>query len=308
MNSKAASAATSGAEFRAGGTDLSERRRSGVSFGPLIDLVRSPGTPDIEWQANGAARISAFASIAALAADPKLGKAYPGVAAAAAGVATPQVRHVATLGGNLAQRSRCWYYRDPQIACLKKGGATCPAREGNHIYGVAFDLGPCVAPHASTMAAALMAYDATVKTSSRQRASIEQLLGDGSSGSADNTLEPGEIIESIELGVPTANERALYRRALTRSYAEWPLVEVVVRAVIEDGRFKLVRIVSGAIAPVPLRLHAAEAAAQGAMANTTTIAEAVAQSTLHAKPLAMTRYKLDLLQGLVRDLLERIST
>jgi xanthine dehydrogenase YagS FAD-binding subunit len=307
MNGKAASAATSGTEFRAGGTDLSERRRSGVSFGPLIDLVRSPGTPDIDWQANGAARISAFASIAALAADPRFGKAYPGVAAAAGDLATPQVRHVATLGGNLAQRSRCWYYRDPQIACLKKGGGTCPAREGNHIYGVAFDLGPCVAPHASTMAAALMAYDATVKTSSRQRASIEQLLGDGSSGSADNTLEPGEIIESIELSAPIANERALYRRAISRSYAEWPLVEVVVRAVIEDGRFKLVRIVSGAIAPVPLRLQAAEAAAQGAMANATTIAEAVAQSTLNAKPLAMTRYKLDLLQGLVRDLLERIS-
>jgi xanthine dehydrogenase YagS FAD-binding subunit len=307
MNSKAASAAMSGAEFRAAGTDLSERRRSGVSRGPLIDLVRPSGMPDIEWDASGAARISAFASIAAIASDPKLGEAYPGLAAAAAGVATPQVRHVATLGGNLAQRSRCWYYRDPQIACLKKGGAACPARQGNHLHGVAFDLGPCVAPHPSTMAAALMAYDATVKTTFRQRATIEQLLGDGSNGSADNTLAPGEIIESIELGAPVVNERALYRRAISRSYAEWPLVEVVVRAVVEDRTFKLVRIVSGAIAPVPVRLQAAESAAQGAMVNPTTIAKAVAQSTLGAKPLAMTGYKLDLLQGLVRDLLERLS-
>jgi xanthine dehydrogenase YagS FAD-binding subunit len=307
MNSGTSGAATSRAEFRAAGTDLSERRRSGLSRGPMIDLIRSSGTRDIEWEESGAARISAFASIAAIAADPKLGAAYPGLVAAAAGLATPQVRHVATLGGNLAQRSRCWYYRDPQIACLKKGGAVCPAREGNHLYGVAFDLGPCVAPHASTMAAALMAYEAAVTTNLRQRLVIEQLLGDGTDGGADNTLAPGEIIESIELGIPLANERALYQRAISRSHAEWPLVEVVVRAVVEDGSFKLVRMVSGAVAPVPLRLHAAESAAQGAVVNTTTIARAVALSTLGAKPLPKTGYKLDLLRGLVRDLLERIA-
>jgi xanthine dehydrogenase YagS FAD-binding subunit len=305
MNSNAISAAA--AEFRAAGTDLSERRRSGVSRGPLVDLVRPSGTPDIAWDASGAARISAFASIATIAADAKLGAAYPGLTAAAAGLATPQVRHVATLGGNLAQRSRCWYYRDPQIDCLKKGGSACPAREGNHLYGVAFDLGPCVAPHPSTIAAALMAYGATVTTSSRQRLAIEQLLGTGTNGRADNALGSGEVIESIELGAPVENERALYRRAISRSYAEWPLVEVVVRAVVADGTFKFVRIVSGAIAPVPLRLVAAESAAQGAAANATTIAKAVAQTTLGAKPLAMTGYKLDLLRGLVRDLLERVS-
>jgi xanthine dehydrogenase YagS FAD-binding subunit len=307
MNNGSAPATAQPAEFRAAGTDLSERRRSGVSRGPLVDLVRPSGVSDIAWDANGAARISTFASIAAMAADPKLGAAYPGLTAAAEGLATPQIRHVATLGGNLAQRSRCWYYRDPHIACLKKGGAACPAREGNHLYGVAFDLGPCVAPHPSTMGAALLAYDATVTTNLRPGLTIGQLLGDGSNGGADHALAPGEIIESIELGIPVANERALYRRAISRSYAEWPLVEVVVRAVIADGAFKLVRIAAGGIAPVPLRLAAAEAAAQGAAVNAATIANAVAQSTLGAKPLAMTCYKLDLLRGLVQDLLERVS-
>ena len=108
-----------------------------------------------------------------------------------------------------------------------------------------------------------------------------QLLGDGSNGSADNALAPGEIIESIELGIPVADERAFYRRAISRSYAEWPLVEVVVRAVIADGAFKLVRIVSGAIAPVPIRLLAAESAAQGAAVNAATIAKAVC--AIHAR-------------------------
>jgi len=303
MNTSTASAAAQRAEFRAAGTDLSERRRSGVSRGPLVDLVRPAGIPDVTWDASGAARISAFASIAAIAADPQLNAAYPGLTAAAEGLATPQIRHVATLGGNLAQRSRCWYYRDPHIACLKKGGTTCPAREGNHLYGVAFDLGPCVAPHPSTLAAALLAYDATVTTNLRQRLTIAQLLGDGSNGGADHALTPGEIIESIELGNPVANERALYRRAISRSYAEWPLVEVVVRAVIAEGAFKLVRIVAGGVAPVPLRLAATESAAQGAAVNVATIAKAATQSTLGAKPLAMTTYKLDLLKRLVQDLL-----
>jgi xanthine dehydrogenase YagS FAD-binding subunit len=294
-------------EFRAAGTDLSERRRSGLSRGNIVDLARPSGSRDVEWDADGAARISAFATISAIAADPKLGAAYPGLTAAAAGLATPQVRHVATIGGNLAQRSRCWYYRDPHISCLKKGGSVCPAREGNHLYGVAFDLGPCVAPHPSTLAAALMAYEATVTTNLRPRLAINQLLGDGSNGSADHALQPGEIVESIELGAPVANERALYRRAISRSHAEWPLAEIVLRAVITDRTFKLVRIVAGGVAPVPLRLADAESAAQGAAANAATIADAVARSTGGAKPLPMTGYKLDLLRGLLRDLLERIS-
>jgi xanthine dehydrogenase YagS FAD-binding subunit len=294
-------------EFRAAGTDLSERRRSGLSRGNIVDLARPSGSRDVEWDADGAARISAFATISEIAADPKLGAAYPGLTAAAAGLATPQVRHVATIGGNLAQRSRCWYYRDPHISCLKKGGSVCPAREGNHLYGVAFDLGPCVAPHPSTLAAALMAYEATVTTNLRPRLAINQLLGDGSNGSADHALQPGEIVESIELGAPVANERALYRRAISRSHAEWPLAEIVLRAVITDQTFKLVRIVAGGVAPVPLRLADAESAAQGAAANAATIADAVARSTGGAKPLPMTGYKLDLLRGLLRDLLERIS-
>ena len=215
----AATPAAPSAEFRAAGTDLSERRRSGVSHGPLVDLVRPTGTQDIVWAEDGGAQISAFATIAALAADARLAAAYPGLTAAAAGLATPQIRHVATLGGNLAQRSRCWYFRDPHIPCLKKGGDGCPARDGNHLYSVAFDLGPCVAPHPSTMAAALLAHDASIVTNRRRNIGIKDTLGDGSNGSADNCLEPGEIIERIDLGIPVTVERALYRRAISRSYA-----------------------------------------------------------------------------------------
>lgn len=294
-------------EFRAAGTDLSERRRSGLSCGSIIDLTASPDTIGVAWGADGAARIGALTAIAAIASDARLAQAYPGVAAAAQGLATPQIRHMATLGGNLAQRSRCWYFRNPQIACLKKGGSDCPARAGNHLYHVAFDLGPCVAPHPSTMAMALLAYDAKIVTDRRSGLSITDLLGDGSNGAADNLLAPGEQIERIELPAPLAGERALYKRAISRTHAEWPLVEICVRAVIEGGVFREVHITAGGIAPVPLRLAASAAALQGKPANAATIAHAAELATAGAKPLTMTGYKLDLLTGLVRDLVERIA-
>jgi xanthine dehydrogenase YagS FAD-binding subunit len=296
---------TLAAEFRAAGTDLSERRRSGVSKGPLIDIA-SAGDRAIEWGADGAAVIGAFTTIAAIVGDARIADAYPGLAAAAEGVATPQIRHLATLGGNLAQRSRCWYFRNPHIDCLKKGGSDCPARAGNHLYGVAFDLGPCVAPHPSTMAAALSAYDASIVTNRRGGLSIADLLGDGTNGHADHLLQPGEMIKSVALKTPLRGERAAYQRAISRSYADWPLVEICARAVVTDGVFEFVRLAAGGIAPVPLRLSASEAALQGKPATPAAIADAARQATAGAKPLPMTGYKLDLLLGLVRDVLEQL--
>jgi xanthine dehydrogenase YagS FAD-binding subunit len=261
----------------------------------------------MHWGDDGSLRIGAFTTIAAIAADARVAAAYPGIAASALGLATPQIRHLATLGGNLAQRSRCWYFRNPHIACLKKGGSDCPARSGNHLYHAAFDLGPCVAPHPSTMAAALLAYEAKVTTDRRSPLSIGDLLGDGSNGSADNALQPGEMIRSIELASPLQGERALYKRAISRTHAEWPLVEVCARAVIKDGTFQFVSLAAGGIAPVPLRLAAAEAALQGKPANIAAIAVAAERATSGAKPLPMTGYKLDLLKGVVQDLLERLA-
>jgi xanthine dehydrogenase YagS FAD-binding subunit len=307
MTAAAMTAATPAAEFRAGGTDLSERRRSGVSRGPLVDLTASPDMSGIAWGADCAARIGAFTTIATIASDSQIAAVYPGLAASAQGLATPQIRQLATLGGNLAQRSRCWYFRNPQIACLKKGGTDCPARAGNHLYGVAFDLGPCVAPHPSTMAMALLAYDATITTDQRSGLTIRDVLGDGSNGTADHALAPGEMIRSIELPPPLTAERALYKRAISRTHAEWPLVEVCARAVVRNGKFEVVRCAAGGIAPVPLRLSALEAALQGKAADAANISNAACLATEGAKPLPMTGYKLDLLRGLVQDLLERLA-
>jgi len=302
-----AAASTEGVEFRAGATDVSERRRSGISRGPLLDIAIAPDIAGTNWSADSAARIGALTTIAEIAGDARLAAAYPGLVAAAGNLATPQIRHLATLGGNLAQRSRCWYYRSPREICLKKGGTNCPARSGNHLYGVAFDLGPCVAPHPSTMAAALLAYEARIHTNLRRGLTVRQLLGDGSNGAADHSLESGEMIENIEFAPPLANERAKYKRAISRAYAEWPLVEICARAVITGGSFQFIRVAAGGVAPVPLRLLAAEAALQGAVANATNIANAARQAAIGASPLRMTAYKLDLLIGLAQDILEQLA-
>ena len=307
MTSASMTASVENAEFRAAGTDLSERRRSGVSRGPLIDIAAASDATGMNRAADGTLRIGALTTIATIAADAHIAASYPGIAASALGLATPQIRHLATLGGNLAQRSRCWYFRNPHIACLKKGGTDCPARTGNHLYSVAFDLGPCVAPHPSTMAAALLAYDATIITNRRSGLSIGDLLGDGSNGAADHELALGEMIRGVELPPPLQGERALYKRAISRTHAEWPLVEVCARAVVSGGAFQFIRITAGGIAPVPLRLSACEAALQGKPANVATIANAAELATSGAKPLPMTGYKLDLLSGVVHDLLERLA-
>ena len=180
-------------------------------------------------------------------------------------------------------------------------------RGGNHLYGVAFDLGPCVAPHPSTLAAALLAYGATVATDRRDALSIEQLLGDGRIATSDHALAAGEVIKAIQLPAPVANERAFYKRAISRTHAEWPLVELVVRAVVPNGTFTAVHVAAGGIAPVPLRLGAVERAVTGGAVGAATADAAAREAVVGAKPLPMTGYKLELLQGLVRDLLGRFA-
>jgi xanthine dehydrogenase YagS FAD-binding subunit len=116
------------------------------------------------------------------------------------------------------------------------------------------------------------------------------------------------MIRGIELPAPRQGEHAFYKRAISRSHAEWPLVEVCARAVVTDGAFQFVRLTAGGIAPVPLLLSAAESALQGKPANAMNIAVAVKLAISGAKPLPMTGYKLDLLAGVVQDLLEKLAT
>jgi xanthine dehydrogenase YagS FAD-binding subunit len=292
-------------EYRTGGTDLQQRLRSGVSSGPPIDLLELPGLDRVAWDERGAARIGALVPIAALAADSRLAAAYPGLTEAAAALATPQIRAAGTLGGNLLQRNRCWYYRHPDISCLKKGGEDCPARTGNHLHGVCFDLGPCVAPHPSTLGMALLAYGAEVEIAGAGRRQVAALYGDGSDGRRDHQLGGHEILAEVLMPPPLDRERGAYFRATSRALAEWPLVEAVVRLVVTGETIEFARVAVGGVAPVPLRREGVEDALTGRSASADVLDQAAKLAASGASPLPMTRYKLDLLTGTVRETLDR---
>jgi xanthine dehydrogenase YagS FAD-binding subunit len=294
-------------ELRAGGTDLTERRRSGVSSGPLADIAPRPELTTVERDADGGTTIGALVTIDTIAADAGLRRDYPALAAAAGGLATPQIRRVGTIGGNLLQHNRCWYYRHPATSCLKKGGDDCPARAGNHRFGALFDLGACVAVHPSTLGAALLAYAARVRTEQRGSIPVVDLFGDGADGRHDHQLAAGDLLTAVHLPPPAAGERGGYVRAISRTYAEWPLAEAVARLVVDGDRIAMAAVAVGGVAPVPLRLTAVEAVLTGRPATAEVFAEAAERATHGANPLPLTGYKARLLTGTVMEALERAA-
>jgi xanthine dehydrogenase YagS FAD-binding subunit len=289
-------------DFRAGGTDLSERRRSGRSGGPVVDiadLTGLTGLTEIAPTAGGGVRIGALVTVAQVARELR---AYPALAATAAALATPEIRTMATIGGNLLQHTRCTYYRNPAFACLKSGGTGCPARDGLAHHGVADDRGPCVAPHPSSIGMALLTYDATVEVADAATRAIDTVFGDGST---HHGLGDGDVLTAVVLPPPLTGERAAYERATSRRFAEWPLVEAVARIGVTDGRITTAAVGAGGVAPVPLRLRAIEALLIGERPEPAVLAVAAEAATDGFRPLEQTAYKLPLLRATVLDVLAR---
>lgn len=291
-------------EYRAAGTDLQERLRSGVTHTDLVDISRLPGLEAFE-EHEGGLRVGALVTVGAVGRDERVRRGYPGLAQPAQAIATPQIRNVATMGGVLCQRTRCWYYRHPEFACYRSGGNHCPARDGNHHFGVCFDRGPCVHPHPSSVGLALLTYDAHVEVAGRGRLTVAELFGDGSHASSTHTLAEDELLTHVLLPPPEGGERASYVRLMSRKWAEWPLVEVVVRLLMDGGAIRAARVGVGGVAPVPLRLSHVEEALAGQPAEAEVFDEAAALATRDASPLPQTRYKVPMVRRSVREALGR---
>lgn len=299
-------ALTTPGELRAGGTDVTARRRQRVSVGAVADLSLLTAYRAIEWGPDNAATIGALVTIAAVADDPRVQQHYPGLAQAAGGLANPQIRAMASMGGSLLQRTRCTYFRNPAFTCFKKGGTDCPSRTGHHALGVVFDLSPCVYPHPSTLGMALMAYEAQVAVLGGGSLSVADLFGDGTDPTRDHMLNSGELLTHIVLPPPLPGEKSAYLRSISRFEAEWPLVEVIVRLALQaDNVITFARVAVGGVATVPLRLQNVEAALIGQKATDATFAQAAALATEGAKPLPQTGYKLQLLPRTLLEGLER---
>ncbi len=292
-------------EYRLGGTDVQARRRYRVSKGPIVDLSRIPKLDQIRWSKTKVT-VGAGVKLAQIAADPKIRDHYPGFCLAAGSLATPQVRTMASLAGSLLQRTRCPYFRHPETSCYKKGGDQCPARQGEHRFGVCFDLGPCVHPHPSTLAMVLLAYEARVKIhGSRKSRPVEELYGDGSDPSRDHHLEKGEILTAVILDAFWPDEHAAYFRAISRARAEWPLVEAAVRFTLQDTVIEKAAVTLGGVAPIPLRMTQVEQALVGQPATPETFEAASKLAIEDASPLPQTNYKLTLIEATLRETMRR---
>lgn len=300
-------AASSPGQRRAGGTDVQELRHLGIRSDDLVDLRDCPGLDRFE-QAEDGLHLGAGISLTRIAQDAAVKEQYPALAEAAGGLATPQIRNRASLAGSLLQEVRCWYYRHPDQQCAKKGGAVCLARQGDHLYHSCFDTGVCVAPHPSTMAAALWAYDALVELDDASLLDIPTLLGDGTDPRRTHHLAPGRLVVAVHLPPPPPKgELAAYGRAISRARAEWPLAELVVRLGLDKKGEKIdwARLVMGGVANRPLRLSALEEALVGQPPTDETFARLAPMAIEGAKPLPMTGYKLRIIPGLVREQLLR---
>ncbi|MFN7972936.1 MAG: FAD binding domain-containing protein [Acidobacteriota bacterium] len=298
--------AEAGALVRAGGTDLQERIELGRAGGDLVDLRDARGLDELGWK-DGGLRIGAMVRVAAIGSHPDVRRHYPGLAAAASDLATPQIRNVGTLGGNLLQKVRCWYFRNAEAQCYKSGGDRCRAREGDHLYHSCFDLGPCVAPHPSTLGLALLAYDGKVLVHGKAELAIADLYGDGSDPTAEHTLGPGDLLTAAVLPPPTAGERASYVRTIARARGEWPLVEALARVVVTGGRVERAAVAVGGVANIPLRLRRVEQALAGRDPSSDDLARAADLAAEGARPLPMTGYKVELVVATVLEALERAA-
>ena len=292
-------------EYRAGATDFYARYRVGIRPEEIVDITRIDSLKQIEEKSDGVRSIGALVKVDALAKSEDIRFHYPAFAQAAGGLATPQIRRMATVGGALLQRSRCWYYRHPDFTCYKKGGDHCPARDGNHQYGVCFDLGPCVFPHPSTLGMALLAYDAKVAIHDGSLLSIANLYGMGTDPTADHLLGDNELLTYVHLPAPLPEEKSVYTRTISRHEAEWPLVEVVVRLQVAGGIIQFARVALGGVANIPLALPHVDKVLKGQPANSVTFERAAEKAAIGANPLPMTAYKVKLVSGSVLDALEK---
>src|SRR5439155_176659 len=305
-----AAAQQADAKFIAGGTDLLQLMKDHVERPKhLVDLEGLP-LDTFSIDADGA-RIGALVRMSDLADDPTLRRQYPVVTEALLASASPQVRNMATIGGNLLQRTRCGYFRDVGFpACNKRQpGSGCGAILGlNRLHAVLGGSDFCVATHASDLAVALAALDATIEVQGGNGARAvpinEFYLLPANTPQRETVLAPGEIITAVLVPPPGSGERSHYLKLRDRASFEFALVSAAVVVAVEDGRIRRARVAMGGVGTKPWRLPAVEAALAGTAVTQEALTSAAAHAAEGARPLNENGFKVPLMQrALARALL-----
>ncbi len=300
-----------GSMAKAGGIDLLDHLKEHLAEPPrLVDLKRIPGLDRIAVEKDDTLRIGALATLAQVAASAAVRGSHPALARACGEAASPQVRNVATIGGNVLQRPRCWYYRLESSPCLKKGGATCFALAGENRYHVLFGGGPDYATHPSNAAVPLAAYDASFvidgPAGGRVVKAADFFVLPAKDPTRENELRPGELLKEIR--VPAAGGwKSAYHDVRERAGFDWPQVSAAIAVRAAGGTIREARVVLGQVAPIPWRSASAEKALVGQPLGAAA-AEAAGKAAVEgAEPMSDNGYKLDLLRALVRRTVASLS-
>ncbi|MFJ8558135.1 FAD binding domain-containing protein [Streptomyces microflavus] len=301
------------ARFLGGGTNLVDLMKAGVERpGRLVDVRELP-LDRIEPTADGGLRIGATVTNSDLAAHPEVRRRYPALTQAVLAGASGQLRNMATIGGNLLQRTRCGYFSDVSSPCNKRvPGSGCPAVAGeHHNHAVLGASDHCVATHPSDMGVPLTAFDAQVAYESPDGPGEVPLtdlyLPVGYTPHRETTLPPGALITHIGLPAAPVAARSRYRKVRERASFAFAIGSVAAALDIEDGRVREARLALGAVASRPWRARAAESVLTGAPATGATFAAAADAELAAARPLPDNGYKVTLMRNLVVSVLTELA-
>src|ERR1700689_5123177 len=307
-----AAAAEPGAAYLAGGTNLLDLMKGGITRpNRLVDVTRLPGLDRIERMPHGSVRIGALVRNADLADDPDFAHCYPAIAEALLSGASAQLRNAATVGGNLLQRTRCGYFYDVASACNKREpGAGCDARDGeNRLHAVLGWSEACIATHPSDFCVPLVALDAVVEIegrTGRREIAVETLHRlPGDTPERDSALEPGDLIVALRLPAESSlfSAHARYIKVRERTSYAFAVVSAAAALRIEDGIIREARLALGGVAAKPWRARPAEAMLAGSAPGDAAFRRVAAEALAEAKPSGDNRFKIELAQRtLVRAL------
>jgi xanthine dehydrogenase YagS FAD-binding subunit len=303
-----------GAMLLAGGQDLlTELAEHLAEPERLVSLRKVGGLDRVEVDASGALTVGALVTLETIAEHADVRARWPALAEAAQSVGSPQIRAMGTLGGNLNQRPRCWYYRNELTPCLKKGGSECFAYAGRNRYNAILGGGPSYIVHPSDLAPALVALDAEVELvgpAGARRVPLESYYT--LPAEADVTRETvrasDEVLTRVLVPAPAAGARSTYLKFQERASFDFALAAVALWLVLDGGKVAVARVVLGGVAPKPWRSAEAEAALRGRAPDAEAARAAGEAALAPARALAENGYKIPLTKALLTRALERLAT
>jgi xanthine dehydrogenase YagS FAD-binding subunit len=291
-----------GAVLKAGGIDLLDLMKEGIVSPPRLVNIRNVASLRGISVAEDGLHLKPLVTLDQISSHPELRRNYSALADAAGHAATPQVRNMATLGGHITQRPRCWYFRSNDFDCKKKGGSSqeCHAHDGENQYHAVMNNGTCASVHPSSTAVPLLAMNAQVEITSkagkRTVKMSEFYVAPEKSVVNETVIHPDEIITNIFIPKPERGTRSAYQKYGEKESFDWPLADAGVVLVMDGDKCRKAAVVLGVAAPTPIRSAEAESALTGAVINEASARAAAKAAMQGATPLSQNGYKIQLFQ------------